>query len=534
MSGSYLFYGELNGIALGIPDEGDAFTLTKELCNIGYFEFAVENSAVNRATIDANYTHDFYIKRISDDAEVFRGCIGKKRYIDRTSMQLSGHEWYKTLSHETFKHMQPADLVSATHVWTRTSMAYTDETVDAGNSTINDVPVTFLDTWDGIMIGYTNPYTSLKIKYSTKGIRPSDNLLYMYARPDPGGGLPFLTNLPHLDLSQGFTKDPGTYYIIFDVPFNWTKSTYNGLTLYWISIMLKSDLSGVYTTQPILDQIWLGQATKSEADDRPTTPFRIEYIDTAANTILSDVLAGTGFSAGSCPSTQISIRGDYQTPLQWVAAIANTLTRDVGGYKQPYEWYVNSATNSVTIALLIAPGETPNEDGQWFSLLDSETCYDEVATRVIGLGAFNGVQQPSSYAEDYDATEIRELVISDLRFANQATFDAHTQKVLTGLRVPPQQISVDVPTSALSAQHYGWIDHYAIGQKVQIKQPAWGITDTKYRIMRARIGPFFTKLDLSIKQKHLETLRSDLAAKIDIADIWPAGAALQSYDGGYV
>ena len=52
--------------------------------------------------------------------------------------------------------------------------------------------------------------------------------------------------------------------------------------------------------------------------------------------------------------------------------------------------------------------------------------------------------------------------------------------------------------------------------------------------MRASIGPIFTKLDLSVKQKHLERLRSDLAAKIDIVDIWPAGAALQSYDGGYV
>ena len=257
-------------------------------------------------------------------------------------------------------------------------------------------------------------------------------------------------------------------------------------------------------------------------------------MDTAANTILADVLTGTGFSAGSCPSTQISIRGEYQTPLQWVAAIANTLTQDVGGYKQPYEWYVNSATNSVTIALIIQPGETPNEDGQWFSLLDAETCYDDVATRIIGLGAFNGMQQPSSYAEDYDASGIRELVVSDLRFTDQTSFDAYTQKILTGLRVPPQQISVDVSTSALSAQHFGWIDNYAIGQKVQIKQPGWGITDTKYRIMRASIGPIFTKLDLSVRQKHLELLRSDLAAKIDIADIWPAGAALQSYDGGYV
>ena len=534
MSGSYLFYGELNGIALGIPDEGDAFTLTKELCNIGYFEFAVENSAVNRATIDANYTHDFYIKRISDDAEVFRGCIGKKRYIDRTSMQLSGHEWYTTLSHETFKHMHAADTLTPECVCTySTSGGSVDCTTEATNATINDVSVLYDATMGSIRIGYSEPFSSIKVKYSTPGVCSEHDLSYCYMYYNDG----FSTTeeLPVLDLSQGFTKPAGTYYIIFDPPPLWVENTFCSNRLFYFYMRIDPLRSTPYTTNPVLDQIWVGRAINNSLKNQTRiNPFRIEYIDTAANTILSDVLAGTGFSAGSCPSTQISIRGEYQTSLQWVAAIANTLTRDVGGYKQPYEWYVNSATNSVTIALIIQPGETPNEDGQWFSLLDSETCYDEVATRVIGLGAFTGMQQPSSYAEDYDATEIRELVISDLRFANQATFDAHTQKVLTGLRVPPQQISVDVPTSALSAQHYGWIDHYAIGQKVQIKQPAWGITDTKYRIMRARIGPFFTKLDLSIKQKHLETLRSDLAAKIDIADIWPAGAALQSYDGGYV
>lgn len=532
MSGSYLFYGELNSIALDIPDEGDAFTLTKELCNIGYFEFAVANTSHNRTTIDANYTHDFYIKRISDGAEVFRGRIGKKRYLDRTSMQLSGHEWYKTLSHETFKHMSSGDLWTPSNVIGYTSTGgHIDLTTEATNPTINDVPVTFLATDDGVFVGHTEPFSSLKLKYSTKGMGAFADLNCTYARYDPIWGT-VTAQLSYLDLSYGFTKNAGTYYLIFNPPVDWVKTTVMGVPAYRLNIQLGMG-GAAYTTQPILDQIWIGKPTKTEASDRPIMPFRIEYTDTAANIILADVLAGTGFSAGSCPPTQISIRGEYQTPLQWVAAIANTLSwTDGDGFENPYEWAISSS-NTVNVTTPVPIPETPAEDGQWFSLLDTETCYDEMATRIIGLGSFNGVQQPSSYAEDYSAAEIRELVVSDLRFANQATFDNHTQKVLTGLRVPTQELSVDVATSSLSAQHFGWIDDYDIGQKVQIKQPAWGITDTKYRIMRASIGPIFTKLDLSTRQKHLEALRSDLAAKIGISDTWPAGAALQTTSGGY-
>jgi len=530
MSGSYLFYGELNSIALDTPDEGDAFTLTKELCNIGYFEFAVANTVHNRTTIDANYTHDFYIKRISDDEEVFKGRIGKKRYLDRMSMQLSGYEWYKTLTHETFKYVPPGDLIDPPHVRTfTTGGGAVDLTTEATNSTINDVPVPFNIVSGAIFFGYVTPFNTVKVKYSTKGVCSAHDIEYVYFKVNGSTDIATLGGV--LDLSHGFTKDAGTYYITFPLPVRWGQLM-SGIYAMGLRI---SPTSTLYTTTPILDQVWITTPTKSEADDRPLTLFRIEYIDTAANTILADVLAGTGFSAGgSCPSTPISIRGEYQTHLQWIAAIANRLSwTDGNGFENPYEWTI-SPGNTVTITPTIQIPETPSEDGQWFSILDAETCYDDVATRIIGLGAFNGAQQSSSYAEDYDASEIYELVISDLRFANQATLDTHTQKILTGIRVPPQQISVEVPTSALSPQHFGWVDNYTVGQKVQIKQPAWGITDTKYRIMRASIGPIFTKLDLSIRQKHLESLRSDLAAKIDISNVWPAGAVLQTYDGGYV
>lgn len=528
MSGSYLFYGELNSIALDIPDEGDSFTLTKELCNIGYFEFAVANTSHNRTTIDANYTHDFYIKRISDDAEVFRGRIGKKRYRDRTSMRLSGYEWYKTLSHETFKHMQAADTFNSYSVIVNDAGGDTDYTAEAMEATINDVLVVFSNPVYGLWIGSPQPFSAVKIKYSTKGVCGDNTNELRVTYPRVGGGSnPEVSGM--LDLSHGFTRDADTYLLMFNTPQDWIKAVVTGTSWYYIHMASPT----VYSTQPKLDQIWVGQATKYPGTETQISPLRIEYTDTAANIILADVLAGTGFSAGGCPSTQISIRGEYQTPLQWVAAIANTLSwTDGDGFENPYEWAISSS-NTVSITIPVPIPETPAEDGQWFSLLESETCYDEVATRIMGLGAFNGTQQPSSYAEDYNASEIRELVIADLRFANQTAFDAHTQKVLTGLRVPPQEISVDVATSGLSAQHFGWIDNYDIGQKVQIKQPSWGIADTKYRIMRASIGPIFTKLDLSVRQKHLDSLRSDLAAKIDISDIWPAGAALQTTSGGY-
>lgn len=534
MSGSCLFYGELNSIVLDVPDGGDAFTITRELCNIGYFEFTVANTAANRTAIDANYTHDFYIKRTSDDAEVFRGRIGKKKYLNRNTMLLSGREWYVTLSYKTFKHIPASDLIDPAFVMTYTNMGgYVDKTTAATNSTINDVPIAFDEAYASINIGSPSPFNAIKVKYSTKGVCSAHDLQYAYMRNmgDYGATKPLQGVL---DLSQGFTKDAGTYYIMFDNPNRWMKTLLStGNYEYYIFLRIHPANSTPYTTPPIIDQIWIGKPTKSEADDRPITPLRIEYIDTAANTILADVLTGTGFSIGSCPSTQISIRGEYLTPLQWIAAKANALSWiDANGFENPYEWSIN-ASNHVYITMEVGPPETPTEDGQYFSLLEVETCYDEFATRILGLGAFTGVQQPSSYAEDYDASEIRELVVADLRFGNQTTFDAHTKKILTELRVPPEVLSVDVLTSSPSAQHFGWIDDYGIGQRVQIKQPTWGITNSKYRILRASIGPVLTKLDLGTSQKHLESLRADLAAKMDISDIWAAGAAQQSNDGGY-
>ncbi len=130
--------------------------------------------------------------------------------------------------------------------------------------------------------------------------------------------------------------------------------------------------------------------------------------------------------------------------------------------------------------------------------------------------------------------DIRELVISNPKFTNQNAFNSYIKKTLTGLKEAPEEITVEVATSGITGSFYGWIDNYALGQKVQIKQPEWGITDTKYRILRADIGPLVTRLELSTRKKHLETLRSDLAGKIDVSNVWPAGAALQEDDWGHV
>lgn len=54
----------------------------------------------------------------------------------------------------------------------------------------------------------------------------------------------------------------------------------------------------------------------------------IAYSNTAANTILNDILSGTNFSVGSCPSTEISVRFEYTDRLSAIETLAKTLNKD--------------------------------------------------------------------------------------------------------------------------------------------------------------------------------------------------------------
>ena len=526
MDGTTLWYATLGGNVLSTLT--DEFAITTALCDISYFDYAIANTPDNRTIINANLTQDFIVKRWSDDKTIFTGRIADKSYKDRTNMFLSGHSAFVTLTNKKVKCIPAGDLVDPAFVTTYTNMGgYVDKTTAATNSTINDVPIAFNEAYASLHIGSPTPFNAVKIKYSTKGVCSAHDLQYAYMRDmgDHGATKPLQGVL---DLSHGFTEDAGTFYIMFDSPDRWRKALFGmGNYEYYIFLRIHPVNSTPYTTPPILDQIWIGKPTKPEADDRPITPLRIEFVDTAANSILADVLTGTGYTIGSCPSTPISPRGEYLNPLQWVAMIAGRLKVVSGGETTPYEWYIDDTLKKVHILPYIGVSIPVPDVSETFSLLEHITHHGQQATRVICLGAFNGTQQPSAYAEDYSVpeSEIREIVVSDIQVANREALDDKAQKILTELKEPPKELPVSLRTDI-------FVDNYYLGDSLPIYQPQWGLeSGVKYRIIRAVMGPIYTKLTLGIRGQHMEDVRSKLQSEVDVLSIWHA--VQQSNDGGY-
>lgn len=69
-----------------------------------------------------------------------------------------------------------------------------------------------------------------------------------------------------------------------------------------------------------------------ERDQGQSDKKVIKYTTSAASTIGGHILSGTGFSLGACPGTTVSIRFEYVTRLQAIAALAKALGLD---------WWVN-------------------------------------------------------------------------------------------------------------------------------------------------------------------------------------------------
>ena len=499
-----LFYGELNGTKLKVPSTGDAFTITKELCNIGYFEFNVANTAANRALIATQWTQDLYIYRASDSAEVFQGRIGRKRTIDRSTIQLSGHEWFIALTNEVIRYVQPADKLDPECVCKYATIGGSVDVTTEATQSGPLINVPFEATSGSIRIGYPEPFSSVIVEVHTPGVCSEHDLSYCYM--DYCDAFPQTMELPVIDDSQGFTKPAGTYYIAFEPPPMWYQNSFCDKRLYYFYMRIDPLSSTPYTINPWIDRVWVGRAVDTTIGI-PTriNPFRITFLDTAPYTILFALLNDSilnGFYISGSPSN-INIRGDYQNGLQWIVAVANATTWvDVDGYEHPFEWNID-ASHTLNLHPQILPGETDGDDSRYFTLLDTETVYEKIATRVLGLGGSDGTHLTCAYAEDYSALDIRELVISNPKFTNQNAFNSYIKKTLTGLKEAPEEITVEVATSGITGSFYGWIDNYALGQKVQIKQPEWGITDTKYRILRADIGPLVTRLELSTRKKRL-------------------------------
>jgi hypothetical protein len=216
---------------------------------------------------------------------------------------------------------------------------------------------------------------------------------------------------------------------------------------------------------------------------------RVQYDNIDANTILGEVLAGTGYSVAECPSNLISLRGEYESKLQWISAISNACKYVDGGETFSCDWWIDSS-NGVHIA------QTRGSDkGRIYLTTDvtRELDFSNIQNSVYGLGYGDGINQVLSSKTNSTSVSTygeREVTMVDRRFQDQDSLDDETQEHADGHSTPTETISTEITT-------WAWYDKaLEVGDTVTVINEETGINGS-YRIKRADIGVVVTKLDLA-------------------------------------
>ena len=482
----------------------DSFRITEELDKIPSFEFEISNSAANRAAITAGITEVFRIYRRVDDTQdtlMFTGIINGDaiEYLSLERIRIIGYASYIDLNWRFHQHLNSEDVetVDKCYVYSGT---YTDKTTAANNDTINDVIITFTSVNDAIYIGQGEQFFGMQVKYSTKGVQAANTtVIWEYSE-----GSSVWSTMDVLDETRQFTQEVGTYYItIPHKPSDWAKETVNSVKKFWIRARLTE---GSYTTQPKLDRIKIANVDV----------YRVYYFDTAANTIMDDVLEGTGYSMDGgdvCPSDTISIVAEYETKLRLIAGVANALTWDDSGDKKAYQWWVDS---SKKVHFKQERGSILGDITSELTILNNVQDYFNLSNRLHFLGNYDGLNQLKAVIENTDSQdthEIRELAVPEERYNNYIPLKEAAQKAMTYTKAPLQKIAATVTTKY-------WLDEgFEVGDTVTLHQARWSLDETAFQIVRADIGPRVTNIDMGISQEHLDGLKAGLQRQLDISGI---------------
>ncbi|RLG33686.1 hypothetical protein DRN97_04400, partial [Methanosarcinales archaeon] len=515
------YYAKLGSYNL-INPPSESFSITEELNNIASFEFVVQNNETNREIITNHLTEDFKIMR-DDGTELLTGSIDSDgiEYFSESEggigkrIRLRGYASFIDLAYQIFKRMADDDAENVDSVLDEdhSASAFTDYTTQANNDTTNDVILTFGDVDDALYIGKDETFFSVKIKYSTKGVQAANTSVVIEYSKGSGAW----ATLDCIDESNAFTESAGTYLLFIpNKADDWAKNSVNATSKYWIRFRITQ---GSYTTAPKLDRIWLSN----------TDVCRVQFVDTSAKTILSYVLDGTGYSEDAtdqCPTTQITIRGEYESRLRWIAGIARALSwTDADGDVHSYDWWIDT---SKKVHFKQQRGTARGDISANFTMLTNRMNYQQLATRVYGFGSYEGINQKRAIVEDTDAQNtygLRELVFPDLKITNYQPLKEEMQKVLADHKTPLPEISCTVDTK------YCLDLGLKVGDTVTINQPVWNISNQQYRVMRMELGPSRTQIDLGISQTHLEHIQSNLQRQMEINNVWMHGSVTTFISG---
>ncbi|MCK4529260.1 hypothetical protein KAW18_18000, partial [candidate division WOR-3 bacterium] len=313
-----------------------------------------------------------------------------------------------------------------------------------------------------------------------------------------------------IDESYGFTKDAGTYLLyIPNKADDWAKDTINGKNQYHIRFRITQ---GSYTTKPKLDQIKLSNADVC----------RVQFNNTPADTILGYLLEGTGYTEDAtdqCPSTGITIRGEYDSKLRWIFGLGSALTWvDGAGDMQRYDCWIDT---SKKVHYKQHRGTDRGDISANFRALSNKMGYGEMGTRIFSTGGQEGINQKKAIVEDLTAQgehQLREIVLEDNKITTYEPLKEEALKSLANRKNPLKDVTGDLDTKF-------WLDTTMdVGDKILVHQPDWNLNNQELYVMRAVIGPSVTKLDLGNSQIHLEHMRSTLQRQMDIHNVWMHGA----------
>jgi hypothetical protein len=244
--------------------------------------------------------------------------------------------------------------------------------------------------------------------------------------------------------------------------------------------------------------------------------YRVYYFETAADAIMTDVLAGTGYSMDTfdvCPSDTISIVAEYETKLRIIAAIANALTWDDSGDKKAYQWWIDT---SKKVHFKQKRGATLRDITADLTILNNIEDYFNLSNRLHFFGNYDGLNQLRAVIEDTDSQdthEIRELAVPEERYNNYIPLKEAAQKAMTYTKAPLQKIAATVTTKY-------WLDNsFEVGDTVTLHKDTWAVDSAPFQIVRADVGPRVTNMDMGISQEHLDGLKAGLQRQLDITGI---------------
>ena len=496
------FYYAKLGSTILISLKKDSFRITEELNKIPSFEFEISNCSANRTAIVAGITDVFriYHRLNSVDTLMFTGIINGDaiEYLSLERIRITGYASYIDLNWRFHQHLNTEDAENVEKVYDYDG-SFTDYTTEANNDTINDVVVSF-NSIGHFFIGQCEQFFGMQVKYSTKGVQAANTtVVWEYSA---GGDV--WSTLDILDETRAFTEDVGTYYItIPHKPSDWAKEEVQGVNKFWIRAVVTA---GSYTTHPKLDRIKITN----------TDVFRVYYFDTAADTIMDEVLDGTEYSmdvTDVCPSDTISIVAEYETKLRFIAGVANALTWDDSGDKRAYQWWIDL---SKKVHFRHKRGTTLGDITSELTILNNSEDYFNLSNRLHFLGNYDGLNQIRAVIENtssQDTHEIRELVVPEERYNNYIPLKEAAQKAMAYTKAPLQKIAATITTKY-------WVDSaFEVGDTVTLHHDRWNVDETAFQIVRADIGPRVTNLDMGISQEHLDGLKAGLQRRMDISGI---------------